>query len=166
MECPSRNSLTDIRRPSRFRHRCSAPRETIWSTSWAHCSGEARLDVTTFKAWQELHMRSTIGFPSPGGSAGEVVETAKKTRVSGSITESSYHRLIWWSRAINQAAALILISRRLDSAGPTFRGPATEWLISRFSSCAMRTDRFTSSALLVCFSSARIITLSSRPTRT
>ena len=39
-------------------------------------------------------MRSTIGFPSPGGSAGELVETAKKSVVRSSMAQTSYHTLI------------------------------------------------------------------------
>jgi hypothetical protein len=39
-------------------------------------------------------MRSTRGFPSPGGSAGELVETANNSVVRTSIAQTSYHRLI------------------------------------------------------------------------
>jgi hypothetical protein len=51
-----------------------------------HCSFDALFVVTTFIAWQEAHVRSTMALPFPGGRALVCGVVAKKRRrVSKSI---------------------------------------------------------------------------------
>ena len=71
----------------------SAPRVIIWLTTVVHCSLEALLEVTTFKAWQPLHSCWTIALPLPGGKLCPFAANRSAANMVRIIGQTSYHNL-------------------------------------------------------------------------